>query len=193
MSRRGLDKEQVVEAAATLADEVGYDALSLSTLADTLGIRSPSLYKHVDGLPALKRELALLGGRRLTDALRRAAVGKAGTDEVLAVLRTYRAFLREHPGLGRALEQAPAADDKELQTVAGEILDLCVAVLQNHVANRTEALHAIRAVRSMVHGFCRLETAGGFGLRLSLDESFDRMIAAYLRGLASAPPGRPGK
>jgi hypothetical protein len=46
-----------------------------------------------------------------------------------------------------------------------------------------EAIHAVRALRSMVHGFATLEAAGGFGLALSLDESFDRLIDLVILGL----------
>ena len=46
----GLNREQVVEAAAAIADRDGLGSLSLATLASKLGVRSPSLYSHVDGL-----------------------------------------------------------------------------------------------------------------------------------------------
>src|SRR2546428_295193 len=60
MSRRvGLDHATVVEAAAKLVDEEGLDQLSLGRLAERLGVRTPSLYNHVAGLPGLKHDLAI--------------------------------------------------------------------------------------------------------------------------------------
>jgi Bacterial regulatory proteins, tetR family len=40
----------VVAAAAGLADEIGYQGVTMGLLADRLGVRPPSLYKHVSGL-----------------------------------------------------------------------------------------------------------------------------------------------
>jgi AcrR family transcriptional regulator len=45
-----LSREVVVEGAASLADEKGLEAVTLTALASELGIRTPSLYNHVDGL-----------------------------------------------------------------------------------------------------------------------------------------------
>jgi hypothetical protein len=49
-----------------------------------------------------------------------------------------------------------------------------------------EAIHALRAFRSAVHGFATLEAAGGFGLPLDLDESFERMIRMIIEGMETS-------
>nr|MDT0664287.1 TetR family transcriptional regulator [Micromonospora sp. DSM 115978] len=54
MPRAGLSRDRVVAEAAALADTAGLDAVTLSTLADRLGVRVPSLYKHVDSLDDLR-------------------------------------------------------------------------------------------------------------------------------------------
>jgi hypothetical protein len=35
----------------------------------------------------------------------------------------------------------------------------------------------------MVHGFATLEVAGGFGLPLDLDESFNQLVEVFIRGM----------
>ena len=99
MPRRGLDRAAVVEAAAVLADAEGLEQLTLARLAHDLGIRTPSLYNHVEGLDGLRRELALLGLALLEARMARATVGKARVDAVLALAKTYRGFAHEHPAL----------------------------------------------------------------------------------------------
>jgi hypothetical protein len=47
-----------------------------------------------------------------------------------------------------------------------------------------DAIHAVRAFRSMVHGFATLEVAGGFGLPQDCDESFRRLVNALAAGMA---------
>jgi len=63
--RVGLNREAVVEAAASFADEEGLEGVTLAELAARLGVRTPSFYNHVAGLEGLRRELALLGIREL--------------------------------------------------------------------------------------------------------------------------------
>jgi len=58
--RNRLTKMAVVQAAVDLINTEGADALSLNHLAEKLGIQTPSLYNHVDGLPGLQRELAVM-------------------------------------------------------------------------------------------------------------------------------------
>ena len=48
MSRRTLDTGQVVDCAAELADADGLDAVTLTRVAERLGVRQPALYRHVD-------------------------------------------------------------------------------------------------------------------------------------------------
>jgi Bacterial regulatory proteins, tetR family len=44
MPREGVDPEGIVAVAATVADAEGLEAVSLARLAESLGVRSPSLY-----------------------------------------------------------------------------------------------------------------------------------------------------
>ena len=78
---------------STLADADGLEAVTLARVAHALGVKPPSLYNHVDGRDGLVRAIALRGLGELTDALRRAATGRAGAD-ALAGRRPRPARLR---------------------------------------------------------------------------------------------------
>ncbi|RJK94191.1 TetR/AcrR family transcriptional regulator [Vallicoccus soli] len=190
MPRAGLTPERVVAAAAARADAAGWAATTLATVAEQLGVRVPSLYKHVDGLPDLRRRVALAGLRGLAAALREAAVGRSGPDALRAVARAYRAWARDHPGTYEALQRAPAADDEELTAAAADLVGVLTAVLRGWGLEGDDAVHAVRAVRAALHGFCALEAAGGYGLPLDRDESFERLVDLLAGGLR--PPGGPG-
>ncbi|MGB7817658.1 MAG: TetR/AcrR family transcriptional regulator, partial [Ornithinibacter sp.] len=99
----------IVEA-ERLADQVGIDNISLAALAGTLGVRQPSLYKHIDGLPALKRAVALRAKAELADVLGRAAVGRSRDDAVRALAAAYRTWAHAHPGRYQAGLRAPVLD-----------------------------------------------------------------------------------
>lgn len=181
----GIDRQQVVATAAELADQAGLEALTLAQVAARLGVRLPSLYNHVDGLADLRRELALLGQRQLLERISRAAIGKAGGAALIAVGQAYRRYVLEHPGVYTASVRAPALDDIEMQQVSQTIIEVLLAVLEPYGLDEESAIHAIRGLRSIAHGFTTLELAGGFGLALDRDESFMRLLRAYVVGLGA--------
>jgi AcrR family transcriptional regulator len=185
MSHRvGLDQATVVEAAAKLVDEEGIEQLTLGRLADRLGIRTPSLYNHVAGLPGLKHDLALYCLHDLLDRILRATVGKSRADAIFALAKAYRAYAREAPGRYALTLQAPDPGDEELQALAQQVVDVVRAVLEPYRLSEEEAIHAIRGLRSIVHGFLSLEVAGGFGMPVDLDASFHWLINLYIAGLS---------
>lgn len=97
MPRAGLTPASVTAAGAALADEVGIDRLSMGLLAERLGVRTPSLYKHVAGQADLVHRIAVLAMTEVADALRDATQGRAGRDALVA--GTPRATPPARPGL----------------------------------------------------------------------------------------------
>lgn len=188
MPRAGLSPDVVVARAGDLADASGYDALSLAVLADDLGVRVPSLYKHVGGLPDLQRRLALAGMRDLLEALARATSGLAGREALGALATAHRAYARRHPGRYAATLRAPRpGEGEELLAVAGALTELLLDVLRGYGRTGADAVHAARTVRAALHGFVALEAAGGFGLPEAVDDSYARLVDALDAALRRAP------
>ncbi|HET9921132.1 MAG TPA: WHG domain-containing protein [Ktedonobacteraceae bacterium] len=184
-TRVGLDREMVVRTAAELADSKGLEEVSLATLAARLGVRSPTLYHYVDGLAGLRRELALLGTRELGQRLGRAVMGKAGDEAVRALASAYRVFVNEHPGLYAATVHAAEPDDTALQAAQTEVVDIALRSLSAYHLSQEDAIHVVRMLRSLVHGFATLEHSGGFGIPLDIDETFERLQYVFLQGLSA--------
>jgi len=183
MPRAGLDQKTVLKVAAELVDVQGVDQLTLAQLASQLKIRTPSLYNYVDGLSGLKRDLAVLGIQELLTRFRRAAIGKTRDEAVMALANAYRAYAKEHPGLYALSQQASDPDDSEWQAAGQEVVEIVLIVLATYNLSQEDALHAVRGLRSIVHGFVLLETSGGFGLALKVDESFRRLVTIFINGL----------
>jgi AcrR family transcriptional regulator len=183
VARRGLDRAQVVDAAVAIADAEGLDAVTLARVAAALGVRSPSLYNHVDGRDGLIRGVAARSTRELAIALRRAATGRSGGDALAAVAQAQRDYARTHPGRYAATVAAPAPDDEEHRDAAADAVDVLTSVLGGAGLEGDDVVHAVRALRSAVHGFAALETSGGFGLAVDPDESFRRLVDALATGL----------
>jgi AcrR family transcriptional regulator len=190
MPRMGLDAGRVVEAAAGIADAEGLHAVTLARVAGDLGVRAPSLYNHVDGRSDLLRAIAVLGVRELTAALREAAVGRSSADALTAAARAHRAYARAHPGRYAVTVASPAGDDEEHRAAASEAVDVLLAVMRGWDLEGDDAIHAVRAFRSAVHGFVAIEAAGGFGMPVDVDASFDRLVATLVGGLGEPRPAR---
>jgi AcrR family transcriptional regulator len=189
--RRGLDSGQVIDAAIAIADRDGLDAVTLARVADSLGVRPPSLYHHVEGRDGLLRAIALRGLRELTASLQAAALGRAGTEALSATAHAYRNYAHTHPGAYAATLRAAAPEDAEHGQAGREALQVLAAVLRAWQLEDEEMLHAVRVIRSALHGFVSLEAGGGFALPLDLDLSFERLIGTLAAGLpATAQPGR---
>lgn len=188
MPRAGLDAEAVVAAASALADAEGLEAVTLARLAGTLGVRAPSLYAHVDGLPGLRRRLAARGARELAAVLQAAVAGRAGGDALSAAGAAYRTYAREHPGTYAAAQRYLDHDDPETLAAASQAVDVVVAVLRGYGLEQEDAIHAVRFVRAAFHGFVSLETEEGFRIPLDPDETFVRLLRVLDAGLRSASP-----
>lgn len=184
MTRRaGLDKVAVIEEAIRLIDEEGLEQLSLGRLAERLGVRVPSLYNHINGLSGLKRDLAVYCLRELFGRLTRAVMGKARADAIFALADAYRAYARQMPGHYTFTLQAPDSNDEEWRRVGGENVEILSAILAPYGLSEEAAIHAIRSLRSIVHGFIALEMAGAFAMPVNLDESFHWLMRSYIEGL----------
>jgi AcrR family transcriptional regulator len=185
MARKpGLDRDKVINAAVAIIDREGLQALTLSRIASAVGVKLPSLYNHIDGIAGLQRDLALLSARRLRERLTDAVVGKSGPEALRALAQAYRGFVQESPGLYLAGVRSSAGTvDAELDDEQTRLVRLVLAVVASFGLQGQDAIHAVRGLRSLVHGFATLEIAGGFGLPLDCDQSFEMLLKIFIRGL----------
>jgi AcrR family transcriptional regulator len=177
--RAGLSRPVVVAAAAELADEVGWDQLTLAGLAARLGVRLPSLYKHIDSLDGLRRDVAVRATAELGAAVSAAAVGRSGADALRALAGAYRGYAQQHPGRYAATVRAAAPDDAEHTAASEAVLHVVLAVLAGYGLGGDDAIDATRALRSALHGFVVLDAGGGFGLPADVDRSFARLVDGF--------------
>ncbi|MGW1620097.1 TetR/AcrR family transcriptional regulator [Streptomyces sp. NPDC002172] len=184
MPRAGLDPAAVVAAGAALADEVGFTNLTMGLLAERVGVRTPSLYKHVGGQDDLNRRIAAQALGEAADAVGGAVRGHAGRDALAAAARAFRAFVLAHPGRYAAtIGMEPSGPDDPLAVAGQRLLDAFMAVLRDYRIPESDADHALRTLRSLCHGFATLQADNGFQWSSDIDESFEWLITFTDRGL----------
>jgi AcrR family transcriptional regulator len=192
-STKRLTSADVIDAAVEILNTEGPETLTLNRLAGELGIRTPSLYNHVDGLPGLHRKLAVLNAKQLADRLGEAAIGKGGAELFIDVAQAFRSYVMENPGLYMSTLRASGTQEKpdpDLIREEERTLKVALAVMSSLGLQGEDAIHATRAFRSMVHGFATLEVAGGFGLPQDCNESFRRLVNALAAGIEKAKYGK---
>jgi len=184
VARAGLTTLAVIEAAAQMLDEQGEEGLSIAALADGLGVRPPSLYKHVDGMAGLRRGIMVRAKADLADTLGQAAIGKARADAVRSVALAYRQWAKDHPGQYPLTMRAPAPADEEDEEVSTTLVTVLYRIVAGYeITGDDDLIDAIRYLRSALHGFVDLETTGAFELPRDLERSFARVIDAITTSL----------
>ena len=181
--RRPLDTDRVIGAAAALADAEGLDKLTLTGVADALGVRQPALYRHVEGYDGLLRSLSLRGREILAQRLAEAAVGLSGDDAVAAVGHAWRAMVRDHPGIYAATDRYPCAGDAELEGAVERVLGVLSQVLRGYDLTAEDRVHAARTLRSAFHGFSHLESGDGHPLPHDPEDTFDHLVQLLCAGI----------
>ncbi|MDN3359965.1 TetR-like C-terminal domain-containing protein [Actinomadura sp. DC4] len=184
MPRAGLTSAAVTAAGAALADEIGLASLSMGLLAERLGVRPPALYKHVTNLADLLHRIAILAWTELADTIRDAIQGRAGKDALTAGAQAMRIYVRTHPGRYAAANAAQTGGpDDPLTTAANRMVDSAAAILRGYQLDPGQEIHALRMLRSTLHGFTTFETGGGFQIDVDADDSFAWTIAFIDHGL----------
>ncbi|MBS2966750.1 WHG domain-containing protein [Actinocrinis puniceicyclus] len=190
MPRAGLSPEAVIDAALEILDEHGQERLTLKAVADRTGVASPSLYKHVHGLPELRRLLAI---RILGDTAERiglAIIGRTGQDALDAYLTEYRIFATRHPHRHALIERA-TYDDPAFAAASARLTDVADAVARGFGLDGEELLHAVRTMRAAVTGFVSLERGRGYRTPTDIDASFAYLRRALAAGLRPDPVAGP--
>ncbi|MEI5007299.1 WHG domain-containing protein [Streptomyces sp. PmtA] len=178
MARAGLTTERLVRAGAELADEVGFDQVTVSALARRFDVKAASLYSHLRNSQALKTGIALLALEELADRAAEALAGRSGKDALTAFANVYRDYAREHPG---RYDAARFRLDPETAAAGagGRHAQMMRAILRGYELAEPDRTHAVRLLGSVFHGYVSLELAGGFSHSApDAQESWSRSLDA---------------
>ncbi|MET9763179.1 WHG domain-containing protein [Streptomyces sp. NPDC006372] len=190
MARVGLTPDRLTEAGAELADEVGFDQVTVSALARRFDVKVASLYSHVKNSQDLKTRIALLALTEMADRAAEALAGRAGKDALAALANVYRDYAREHPGRYAAAQLR--LNPRTAAASAGvRHAQMTRALLRGYDLTEPDQTHAVRLLGSVFHGYVSLELGGGFSHSApDTEETWARILEALdtlLRNWPAAP------
>ncbi|MFF3287254.1 TetR/AcrR family transcriptional regulator [Streptomyces sp. NPDC003023] len=191
MARVGLTTERLARAGAEMADEVGFDQVTVSALARRFDVKVASLYSHVKSSQDLRTRIALLALEELADRGAAALAGRAGKDALTALANVYRDYAREHPGR-YAAAQLRLAPETAAASAGVRHAQMTRAILRGYDLTEPDQTHAVRLLGSVFHGYVTLELAGGFSHSApDSQETWSRVLDALDALLRNWPEDRP--
>jgi AcrR family transcriptional regulator len=185
MARQRIDSGDVTDAALDVLDASGSDELTLSKVANELGVQSSALYNHVEGLSGLRQGVALKASEALERSLRDAAIARSGRDALWAVGDAYRRFAAQHPGQFGAATLAIGEPAQEITDAITSTTALFTRIVESFGVGESSALDDARAIHSAVRGFVILERTEGFHRDADVDAAFEHLLELLVRGLGS--------
>ncbi|WP_338442519.1 TetR/AcrR family transcriptional regulator [Bacillus spizizenii] len=181
--RIGLSQKMIVDAAAEIADQEGLNGVTLAALSKKMNVRPPSLYNHINGLQAIRTELAVSGLTRLLDQMADSVTEQKGDSAMLSLAQAYVDFAVENPGYYEAA--LLKVQDKRAEIVSDQIVRLVSNLLiEIGYASEKTAIHATRGLRSLLHGFTTLIAKEAFEREEDISESLSFSIRTFLFGLS---------
>jgi AcrR family transcriptional regulator len=175
---------ELVAAGRRLLEEEGPEALTMRRLADRVGIRAPSLYKHLPDKAALEAAIIATGLEEAAAAFEQAVEGAdGGTGGVAgamagngggalpALAAAYRRFAREHPHLYRLMNNGPLPREH----LPPGLEERTAAPLLRVAGSQARA----RAVWAFAHGMVMLELDHRFPPDADLDAAWRAGVAAF--------------
>lgn len=159
-----ITKNDVIATASALADKDGLNSVSLKVVAEQLGIRTPSLYNHIESLEQLLLEVAHQGMKEMNEDMMQAAIGISGTPAIQAISIAYLSYMIAHPGVYETIQWATWHGTSETDEIFHTYLNLITTLIRSCGYHEND-IPAIRdCITGMLHGFTTLQ------LRFALTE-----------------------
>ena len=174
--------QEILATARELLENEGLEALSMRNLAERVGIRAASIYKHFGSKEALEAGLISRGFEE--QAVLYDAALEASAEPLAAMARAYRDFARRHPHLYRLMYDRPL--DRSL-LVPGSEEAAAAPVIRAFGQDQDLA----RAAFAFAHGMTILELNDRFPADADIDRAWELGLAA-LGGMVRPYEEAPG-
>ncbi len=183
MPRTGLSKEKIIEKAAELANERGLSYLSVTTLADYLGIKKPSLYNHMKTIDDMHRSLMIYGWRMVSEEVVKGIDSLDEKTNLTEYGRKFYKFAIDNPGVFEAMLWYNKYSDDTLISATEGLYTFFFKQTDGLGIDREIANHLLRTYRAFLEGFIMLQIHNSFGNPISMNESFEISMNVLISGI----------
>ena len=178
-----IHRDMVIETASRIADERGLSGVSLKAVAQELGIRTPSLYNHIDSLDGLLLLVAHGGMRRMNEEMMHAALGNAGEDALCRVAEAYLEYMTVHPGVYETIQWATWHGTEETGRIFAEYEKLLTTLLYSCGFRENQVQEGCRILAGLLHGYTTLQLSRAFGDAETVKKEVQRAVRILLSGM----------
>lgn len=179
-----VNKQRIIETSVSIIDEYGLNSLTIKSIAEALGVKSPAIYKHfTKGVLEIKQELTFYAWKILDEKILRNIVGKSMDDAIIEMCKSYREFGYEHPGLFSATHWYNSFSSVTEYNASIGIVQTLYKILDGYKLSDTDKLHILRILRAFIQGYVDIEIHNGFGDKTSTEESFIFALKLLLNGI----------
>lgn len=182
MSRADIAKSVIINKAVELANEIGFEKVTLKLLASNLNIKPPSLYNHINGLEDLQKEVMLYGWKQLEERVIEAAIGVTGYDALESMGRAFYKYSTENPGVFDAMLWYNKFQSDEMQDATKRIFSVIYKIFSTLNISQENCDHLIRTYRAFLEGYILLVNNNAFGHPLSIEDSFEISLKVLKAG-----------
>jgi AcrR family transcriptional regulator len=184
-------REQIVAIGRELLEEGGPDAVTMQAVAERVGVRPPSLYKHVRDRDDLLADVVAATMAELTERIETAMGDGDPRRTVVEQARLMRRFAQERPhGYGLAFGAVPGLPVPDQEASLRSLRPLLDAVAR--LVGEEHALDGARFVTAWANGFITMELGGAFHMGGDVGAAWEWGLERVVAALdATSPSGRP--
>lgn len=178
-----INKTKVIEVTSDLVDKYGLNNVSLKIIAEELGIRTPSLYNHIESWDQLMREVAHNGMRAMNSQMIQVAIGKTGVQAINAVSSAYFSYMIEHPGIYETIQWATWHGNNETAAIFNEYKNLLSQLIDTLPLNQEKNNEILDLLIGVLHGFTTMQLRNAFSKPQETIAELLVAIDTVLRGI----------
>ena len=187
MSKNNINEEIIIETAASIVNEVGFENLSLKIIAEKLNIKSPSLYNHISSLDEIKSKLMVYGWKQMEERMIDSAAGVSGYEALRNMCNVFFDYATSNKGVFTAMLWYNKFENDEKEKATERLFNIIFKVMKSLDISDANINHIIRTLRAFLEGFSLLVNNNAFGNpisigrltkghpRTSFDSSFDSL------------------
>ena len=184
MARKGLNREFIINQAVFMIEETGFENFSMHSLAKRMGVKTASLYNHIQNIDELYGEVGINSSKKMGVALSKEIEGRDKETAVMEVAAAYRRFVKNHTELYEAIMYLPQVGETYVQKSSFFPLTPIMRMLSMYNLSDKKKLHLQRIFRAIMHGFLAQEKAGFFSqTSIDCEESYCIAISAFIEQL----------